>query len=470
MNSSLLLKPRIGRQLAVGLLTAGVLSVGLAGPAAAAGANAVTSVPAFINTANQDSYTISGTAASTVAGVTVALEADGQSPVSGDATVSADGPAGKTWTATVDASGLTDTEGIRVLVAFDGVCIQQDAGCPADAVVTQDTLAPDLPIATPDDKGGVAYTTVQQVAIVSAFDPTDQGRTHYTVGTPTATDPTASDRVVPAQLTVDKTEQVKAVAFDAAGNPSEIMVMNYVVNLPAAATPPAGSGAGGGTGGGAPGGSPAPPVVVPPVVLPPVLTPALAKATLSATVSRQAVNVGTKVTMSGTVSPFKGVTLTLQRRIGTGAWGAVATKVIPTTAANGGYTFTVPTASSRAASYRVSVSGPGVASTSGTSRNLAVYRTKVTKVAAAGAENVSVRNTGKVSINLAGWKLRDRSGKTLALRSYTLKPGATVKVYTGSGAKAAGKLFLRKQSNVWGSHDTANLYDANGMRVASIRY
>ena len=91
---------------------------------------------------------------------------------------------------------------------------------------------------------------------------------------------------------------------------------------------------------------------------------------------------------------------------------------------------------------------------------------------AAKAEYVAIKNTGKVAFNLKGWKLKDRSGKTLNLKSYTLKAGATVKVYTGKGTKALGKSFLNKNKkvDVWSKHDTAKLYNTRGVQIASMRY
>ena len=47
-------------------------------------------------------------------------------------------------------------------------------------------------------------------------------------------------------------------------------------------------------------------------------------------------------------------------------------------------------------------------------------------------------------MQLAGWKLKDESGTTLRLPRRTLKAGATVRVYTGSGVSTARRLFLGK--------------------------
>ena len=178
----------------------------------------------------------------------------------------------------------------------------------------------------------------------------------------------------------------------------------------------------------------------------------------------------TRVTLRGTVAPFRGLTLTLRKQVGARPATVVRQKVIPATAAAGGYTFVLPTATSGRAVYSVRASGPGVLTTDGARRALSVYRTKVRAVSPSGAEFVSVKNTGKVAVQLAGWKLKDQSGTTLRLPRRTLKAGATVRVYTGSGVNTARRLFLGKPGDVWGAHDRVRLIDRNAAVVARLRY
>jgi hypothetical protein len=94
----------------------------------------------------------------------------------------------------------------------------------------------------------------------------------------------------------------------------------------------------------------------------------------------------------------------------------------------------------------------------------------IVRVSPAGAESLSVRNNGHVGVNLRGWKVMDRSGHVLRLTSYSLRPGATVRIFTGSGRAAAGRLFLGKSSDIWGAHDTAKLISNKGVKVSSLRY
>ena len=220
MNSSRTSKRHTARKLTIGLSAAGVLAVGLAVPAHAAGTNAVTGAPAFINLANQRTVVISGTATSAVAAVRVALD-DGQNAMFDvPTTMSADSATGKTWRVSVNATRLADGP-VAVFASFDGVCVQ--VACKADKTVEKDTDAPEVPTASPD--GPATFVGPREVLIESIG---DQARTHYTTGTPAAA-PSASSPVVPYPYTVRTTQQIKAIAYDLAGNASPTMVMDYTV-------------------------------------------------------------------------------------------------------------------------------------------------------------------------------------------------------------------------------------------------
>jgi hypothetical protein len=186
--------------------------------------------------------------------------------------------------------------------------------------------------------------------------------------------------------------------------------------------------------------------------------------------SSVAVAAGGRATISGTVSPFKGVTLTLQRRTGTSGWITVATRTIPVTATHGRFTLPLPTGRSGTAIYRVKASGPGLQTTTSKVRRFAVYRTKVTRVSPAEPEFVTVRNTGKVTVDLAGWTLRDRAGIAVRLPRRVLAPGELVRVYTRSGTSGAGRLYLGLSADVWAPHDTVRLVDLSATVVSKLRY
>ena len=51
-----------------------------------------------------------------------------------------------------------------------------------------------------------------------------------------------------------------------------------------------------------------------------------------------------------------------------------------------------------------------------------------------------------------------------------LQRGHTVRIFTGRGHSTAGKLFLGKRANVWGSHGTVRVFNKAGTKVASFRF
>ena len=88
-----------------------------------------------------------------------------------------------------------------------------------------------------------------------------------------------------------------------------------------------------------------------------------------------------------------------------------------------------------------------------------------------GREFVALRNSGTIVTQLEGWRLRDRSGRTLTLPQLALAPGASVRVYTGSGRQTQHRVFLGRAADIWGpSHDTVRLSDARGAPIATRRY
>jgi len=77
-------------------------------------------------------------------------------------------------------------------------------------------------------------------------------------------------------------------------------------------------------------------------------------------------------------------------------------------------------------------------------------------------EYVVIRNEGNVDVDLIGWKLKDEANHVFTFPSFTLKPGATVTVHTGSGTNTQTDLYWGKDRAVWNNdHDTAYLYDSS---------
>ncbi|WP_129674144.1 lamin tail domain-containing protein [Candidatus Chloroploca sp. Khr17] len=87
-------------------------------------------------------------------------------------------------------------------------------------------------------------------------------------------------------------------------------------------------------------------------------------------------------------------------------------------------------------------------------------------------EYVLLRNTAKVPMLLAGWKLSDGGDKhTFTFPSFTLNPGGEVKIWTKSGKNNAGNLYWNSRIPIWNNTgDTASLRDAQGHVVARYTY
>jgi hypothetical protein len=352
--------PRAARMAALTVLSAAMVVGGLTAPAQAVGANAVTGTnPASINLDNSSSgdFVVLGTAASGVHRVGVAIEdSDPATPALSTAVTLAGGSAEQEWSVAFpmsDISGLADGR-LQILTSFDG------AGAP-DAQVRLDLLEPDSPTALPDD--AVAYPDAQRV-VISALDPDDQGRTHYTVGADTAPRPTRDDPVVPGVLVVSRSQQIKAVSFDAAGNRGPTMVLNYVIGETAA------NGVPGGTAGSTPGGSAGSGTStgsggVSSAGRVPVVTGSL---------SGRRVRQGSKAWVRGTIDPWAGVRVTLRQKSRAGSWSDRATLVIPASSSDGRFRFRVPTRTLGRSTYLVTATTPEGATSSGSPMTLTVRR------------------------------------------------------------------------------------------------
>jgi len=87
-------------------------------------------------------------------------------------------------------------------------------------------------------------------------------------------------------------------------------------------------------------------------------------------------------------------------------------------------------------------------------------------------EYVVFENTGDGDLDLSGWTVEDEAGHTYAFPSgYTLTPGATVTLHTGSGTDTDADLYWGRGSPVWNDGgDTVSVYDDGGALVAEKTY
>jgi Ca2+-binding RTX toxin-like protein len=207
-------------------------------------------------------------------------------------------------------------------------------------------------------------------------------------------------------------------------------------------------------------------VVTPHVFVPPPVDPVL-----SSSLTRPLVAAGHRAAVTGTVAPFQGVTVTLNREQPDGTFLPVTATTFGASATTGSFRFPLSTKASGFRAYEVTVSGPSITTTAGAPLALQIFRAEVVRVSPRGREFVTLDNTGKVPTDIAGWRLRDRVGKVLVLPDFTLAVGARVKVFTGKGKNTPHALFLGRHTDMWHAHhDTAQLFDAHGSRIDTLRY
>ncbi|MGX1855184.1 lamin tail domain-containing protein [Streptomyces sp. NPDC055299] len=73
------------------------------------------------------------------------------------------------------------------------------------------------------------------------------------------------------------------------------------------------------------------------------------------------------------------------------------------------------------------------------------------------AEYVTVKNTGRMAVNLRGWTLSDRSGNTYRFGNVWLNGHSQVRVHTGIGRDTRGDLYQDRRNYIWDNTDTATL-------------
>ena len=83
-------------------------------------------------------------------------------------------------------------------------------------------------------------------------------------------------------------------------------------------------------------------------------------------------------------------------------------------------------------------------------------------------EWVEITNTGRRSVNLDGWTLKDEDGRTYTFDHYRLEGRATVRIHTGHGRDTDSDLYQDRRHYVWDNRsDTATLRNDHGRRIDS---
>ncbi|MGA9748599.1 MAG: lamin tail domain-containing protein [Nocardioides sp.] len=170
----------------------------------------------------------------------------------------------------------------------------------------------------------------------------------------------------------------------------------------------------------------------------------------------------------GTLSPaLDGQSVVLQRRRGSGWVDSDSVRV------QGGpsvdVTFTV-TGSRGKARYRLVAPARGDhVRTESRVVTVRFERAKVVRVRG-GADEVKIKNTGAVRIDLTGWTLANaKNGRVVTLPRAVLGKGKSLTIHTGDGRSTRRNLYLDARA-MWGSHGKAVLRDATGSVAHRLRY
>jgi hypothetical protein len=183
----------------------------------------------------------------------------------------------------------------------------------------------------------------------------------------------------------------------------------------------------------------------------------------TARTARPSVMVGQRSRLGGVVEPgVTGQPVRLQRWNGSG-WATIAQKSLA--AGSTRYWFDLPTGRSRRTSYRVFV--PAYAGRSQTTTApvvVDVYRVRINAVNTA-REYVTLENTGHTNADLRGWTLTNPgSGITRVLPAFTLRPGRSVRIHSGSGINDWNDVYLGRRA-MWGTHGTAVVRNIQRFRI-----
>lgn len=87
-------------------------------------------------------------------------------------------------------------------------------------------------------------------------------------------------------------------------------------------------------------------------------------------------------------------------------------------------------------------------------------------------EYIQVKNTGKKTLTLTGYVLRDNGPQKFSFPKGTkLKPGKTLTIRSGKGKNTSTTLYWNKSSYIWNNTgDTARLYATKGTLLESCKY
>jgi inhibitor of cysteine peptidase len=77
-------------------------------------------------------------------------------------------------------------------------------------------------------------------------------------------------------------------------------------------------------------------------------------------------------------------------------------------------------------------------------------------------EYMNLTNYGNYTVDLKSWKLITSCGKEFIFPDFTIKPGATLTVFTANGTNTEDLYYLNSPCYIWNENDTARLiYESN---------
>jgi len=85
------------------------------------------------------------------------------------------------------------------------------------------------------------------------------------------------------------------------------------------------------------------------------------------------------------------------------------------------------------------------------------------------AETTVIHYNGKDQLSLVGWQLKDEDSNTFTFPQLILYANGSVQVHTATGTDTVIDLYWGMPEPVWGSGESAKLYDAQGNLKAVYR-
>ncbi|WEH16491.1 lamin tail domain-containing protein [Streptomyces sp. VNUA24] len=82
-------------------------------------------------------------------------------------------------------------------------------------------------------------------------------------------------------------------------------------------------------------------------------------------------------------------------------------------------------------------------------------------------EWVEITNNARRSVNLDGWTLKNKDGKTYTFEDYRLEGRTTVRIHTGRGRDTDTDLYQDSRRYIWDNRDTATLRNDRGRYIDS---